>query len=181
MMCYYTDNNTIRDSLVKVLFQPLDKLDTKMRESLTQKNNKLIKDDDALGFSAGSAFYFRDLSTVPEKITPNDKYRLPELDESLLSEYQKYLEFTERNKTLKHRISDFFAEVLLNYQEHAELCPESVSEEVLDLGKIFPTFLLNLANLNYTSNTYEILPENKSDWDRWFPEVNKLIAMRSVL
>jgi hypothetical protein len=168
MKYFYTSVKNICDEISSSLYKPVEKTEKQILSDIISKNNE-IKKGEYRGFRHLSNFY-----TV--EYIGNEVYSLPLLDESLFSQFDDYMDFIVDSKKRLLYVSQFIKKLLIT-----SLDSDSNLNELVDLGSVLPQKLLNITKLKYKENSYVENPAFKSEWDKYNPEINKLLAMRIVL
>lgn len=182
MIHFYMPVNDISDTITKSLGVYVVKALEKVVSELTDKNNKALGSE-SLGFRVANKFYL-----VRKPIGRFSQYDLPELHGSLHTDYADYIDYEdELNNSLK-KLNQFLRSVLLTANdEYDELYRQAqFSEDTsgvpfdLDLGRVLPHYLLAGTALRF-SEKYEENPKLKSRWEKIKPEINKLVALKTIV
>lgn len=176
MLHYYLRISTICEDIEHALFDILDEYSNKMLQEIIDKNN-VIKEDVEPGFQYRACFYF-----IDPKVE-YDKYRFPELDDSLVPNLEEYVSFMQEWSRKRVFVMQFIKRILLSavkptFDPEYRFVPES---EEIDLGCILPDYLLRLTKLFYTKDIYREYPPFSTHWRKTEPIINEILALRMVL
>ncbi len=168
MKYYYLSVKEICEIICSSLFKPVEKTIDEMKANLIEKNNE-IAGVSSKGFRHLSHFF----TTEP---IGRQIYALPLLDESLYDKFSNFQNFVDENKRSLLYVSQFIKRVLLT-----ALDSDTNDNVLVDLGNVLPSKLLTITDLKFSEHSYVERDDLKAEWDKYNPEINKLLAMRAIL
>lgn len=182
MIHFYMPINKICDTITESLGVYVVKALEKVVTELTEENNKALGSDN-LGFRVANEFHL-----CRKPLCRFSQYDLPELDNSLYERYADYIDYKDELAEALKKLNQFLKSVLLTANdEYAELYRQAQFSEdkssvpaYLDLGRVLPHYLLAGTALRF-SDKYEENPKLKSRWEKIKPDINKLVALKTIV
>ncbi len=172
MKCFYLPISEISNQICDSLFTPLNAVMKGMIGDLIQANNKVL-DTEAQGFRHMSVTY------TTEDIGLG-VYLLPLLDKSLFGKFAEYAAFAQEWERKELYVRQFIKRVLLKATAPNFMQEQTAEKEEIDLGKIFPNYLLQQTQLNFTEGEYEENPALHKEWEEITPTINEILAFKMV-